>query len=250
MARLIAGEALKTGERYAFEVDPSKDLEAQYEAGTYRIVTEQGRTQLPELARSIVEDQIYDLHPSYQREETWSIEKQSKLIESFLMNIPIPPIFLYETSYAQYEVMDGLQRLSTIRNFYQNDLVLTGLEVWAPLNGMTRNDLPEKIRQGIDRRYLSSVILLTESAKTTSAAGDLKNEVFSRLNTGGMALNAQELRNAASSGPLSNEISRLVAKSRAFRDLWGITDAEIAAQAGDTLNATQYELLKRGGPKN
>jgi uncharacterized protein with ParB-like and HNH nuclease domain len=73
---------------------------------------------------------VLDLFPSYQRRPRWSPAKQSKLIESLLMNIPIPPIFLYERDLAKYEVMDGQQRLSTIRAFFEDQFKLQGLKKW------------------------------------------------------------------------------------------------------------------------
>ena len=104
------------------------------------------------------------------------------------MNVPIPPIFLYENEYSHYEVMDGLQRMTTIYEFYQDKFALKGLEQWAELNGKVYSVLPEKIRQGIDRRYLSSIILLHESAKDQQKAQEMKQLVFERINSGGVKL--------------------------------------------------------------
>lgn len=245
--KLIQGEQLDLISTPKFSVDPDSDLELQYESGEFRIVTEQGRTQLRPLADAVVRGDTYDLEPNYQRSLAWDEIKQSQLIESFLMNVPVPPIFLYERQYAFYEVMDGLQRLKSIVAFYNDELILQGLEVWSPLNGRCRSELPIKIQQGIDRRYLSSVILMTESARTESAAGNLKTEVFSRLNTGGMALTDQELRNASSNGPLADEIERIATSSEPFRVLWGVDLAEEARAEGQPLNSSQTELVARQG---
>ncbi|XWK88512.1 MAG: DUF262 domain-containing protein [Phormidium sp.] len=78
-----------------------------------------------------------DLQPFYQRRLRWDEKKQSRLIESFLINIPVPPIILFEKEYNFYEVMDGQQRITAIRDFYENKLRLTGLELWSELNGRT-----------------------------------------------------------------------------------------------------------------
>ena len=79
------------------------------------------------------------------------------------MNVPIPPIFLYEDRYSHYEVMDGLQRLTAIFEFYTGCTCLEGLDQWPELNKRRYSQLPDQVRRGIDRRYLSSIILLQET---------------------------------------------------------------------------------------
>lgn len=68
------------------------------------------------------------------------------LIESFIMNVPIPPVFLYEADYANYEIMDGKQRISTIRDLYEDKFALENLEYWSELNGLKYSDLPDVIK--------------------------------------------------------------------------------------------------------
>lgn len=204
----------------------AEQLAEKYTSGDIRIVTEQARTQLPELP-SILESGRYRLQPEYQRRRRWSPSKQSRLIESFLMNVPVPPIFLYEYDYAKYEVMDGLQRLSTLAAFYGNDLNLTGLEYWRELEGMTYSDLPLQLRQGIDRRYLSSIVLLYETARDDKQAQRLKQLVFERINSGGVTLSTQESRNALSRGLLNDSLPKL-ARSPSFCRAWGIPEPDTA----------------------
>jgi hypothetical protein len=81
----------------------------------------------------------------------WDKKKKSLFIESLLMNVPVPPVFLYEYDLNRYEVMDGQQRLNSILEFYENRLVLTGLETWSALNGLTYSECPPRIRAGLDR---------------------------------------------------------------------------------------------------
>ncbi|MBF4553346.1 DUF262 domain-containing protein [Corynebacterium suicordis] len=246
--QLVPGEEIDFSSYRTASVPPGADIEEAYENGEFRIVTEQGRTRLPELARSVSDRSIYSLEPDYQRNFVWDEEKQSALIESILMNVPIPPIFLYEIDYSKYEVMDGVQRLSTIEKFYNDELELTGLKVWEPLNGMTYSELPDKVRDGINRRYISSVILLKESAHDSKHAGDLKREVFTRLNTGGQRLEEQELRKANSNGRLSDSINDFVQNDSNFRTLWGLGDAERRLAAASERTTKQDErLLKRQG---
>ncbi|MFH8836225.1 DUF262 domain-containing protein [Streptomyces sp. NPDC017868] len=201
-----------------------EEIAAKYTSGEIRIVTEQARTQLPELP-AILESGRYRMQPEYQRRHRWSIGKQSRLIESFIMNVPVPPVFLYEYEYAKYEVMDGLQRLSALASFYNDELELADLEYWKELEGMTYSSLPAQLRQGIDRRYLSSIVLLYETARDDSQAQRLKELVFERINSGGVSLSHQESRNALSRGPLNGPLAKL-ARTPSFCQAWGIPEPD------------------------
>jgi hypothetical protein len=90
--------------------------------------------------------------------------------------------------------MDGLQRLTAIAQFYKNGFELEGLQEWPELNGFKYSNLPDQVRKGIDRRYLSSIILLQETAKDEKEAKRLKQLVFERINSGGALLTFQESR--------------------------------------------------------
>lgn len=110
---------------------------------------------------------------------------------------------------ARFEVMDGRQRLTALMDFYQGRLHLTGLQHWPELDGRTYSTLPSSIRDGIDRRYLSSIILLNETAADPEQAAFLKKLVFERLNSGGVRLSGQETRDAVYDGPLNDLCLRL-----------------------------------------
>src|SRR5579862_3562645 len=169
--KLFAGEKIDfdlTGPAPVVSHD-KEAINAKYIKGEVRIVTEQARYPLNTIV-TMVESPDYKLNPDFQRRHRWDPIKQSRLIESFIMNVPIPPVFLYEQSYSQYEVMDGLQRMTAIYEFYKDKYPLQGLAEWKELNGLTYSRLPEQVRKGIDRRYLSSIILLQETAKTPEEA--------------------------------------------------------------------------------
>jgi len=197
------------------------DINAKYMKGETRLVTEQARYPLPTLIDLFKKSSAYILQPDFQRRKRWDNEKKSKLIESFIINVPIPPVFLYEVSFANYEVMDGLQRITTIIDFYEDKFELTGLVQWQELNGRRYSDLPEKIKEGIDRRYLSSIILLNESASDMKKAIEMKQLVFERLNTGGVKLSAQEIRNAIYNGKM-NQLCIKLSQNEIFMKLWDI----------------------------
>lgn len=192
----------------------------KYQQGDVRIVTEMGRFQLTTVT-ALVESEDYILNPEFQRRHRWSNAKKSKLIESFIMNVPVPPIFLYEIDFSVYEVMDGLQRLTALYEFFTDKFVLEGLEEWPELNGLLYSELPKQVKKGIDRRHLSSMILLKETAKSQIEAERLKQLVFERINSGGEQLEDQETRNAIHNGPL-NKLCINLARNEHFCTMWGI----------------------------
>lgn len=145
-----------------------------------------------------------DLSPKYQRRARWDAKRQSALIESFLMNVPVPSIFLNEDAIGTYSVIDGKQRLTAIREFLRGRLRLTDLKVFAELNGNTVDDMPPALRAVIETRAaLQAIIILRQSDV------DVKFEVFKRLNTGGVRLNPQEIRNSTWAGSFNNLVLEL-----------------------------------------
>jgi Protein of unknown function DUF262 len=198
-------------------------INAKYVKGEVRIITEQARYPLPSVVGMYEDGKAYVLNPDFQRRHRWNRQKQSRLIESFIMNVPIPPIFLYEVEYSKYEVMDGLQRMTAIFEFYKDRFPLTDLEEWRELNGLRYSELPEQVQKGIDRRYLSSIILLQETAKSPHEAQRLKQLVFERINSGGVQLEPQESRNAIYDGPL-NRLCIQLARNPYLCRMWDIPE--------------------------
>jgi hypothetical protein len=141
------------------------------------------------------------------------------------MNVPIPPIFLYERDLAQYEVMDGQQRLNAIRSFVSNEFKLRDLKTWPELNTRRFVDLPPRIQAGLMRRGLAAVIVLTESGQDELTAMELRQYVFERLTTGGESLNAQEIRNCIFSKHFNDRLVS-IARSEIFTKVWGIPAKE------------------------
>ncbi|NOQ27611.1 MAG: DUF262 domain-containing protein [Bacteroidales bacterium] len=207
------------------EIKLSKDeINEKYKKGEVRIITEQARYPLSTIVNMVNSDD-YILNPEFQRRHRWDVSRKSRLIESFIMNVPIPPIFLYEREYSVYEVMDGLQRLTAISQFYEDKFALQDLVEWSELNGFKYSQLPEQIKKGIDRRYISSIILLQETAKSESEANRLKQLVFERINSGGEKLKAQEIRNALFPGGL-NYLTISLSRNKYFCKLWNIPEPD------------------------
>lgn len=145
-----------------------------------------------------------DISPHYQRRDRWSPEKQSALIESFLLNVPVPPVYLSEDEYGTYTVIDGKQRITSICEFLSGKLKLRSLKEFPELVGLTFEGLPLPLRNVlIMRPYIRVTTLLKQSNES------LKYEVFLRLNTGGERLKPQEIRNVAYSGPFNDLLFEL-----------------------------------------
>lgn len=145
-----------------------------------------------------------DLAPDFQRRQRWTTGKQSALIESFLLNVPVPPIYLAEDAYGQYSVVDGKQRLTAIHAFMVEKLKLKDLESFKELEGLDFDGLPPDLQNALNiRPYVRVVTLLKQSDPT------LKFEVFTRLNRGGEQMLPQELRKVAYRGGFSDLIYEL-----------------------------------------
>lgn len=208
-------QPIEFGEEPLDVVEPgSTVLEQKYSKEMRQIVSQKidlPISTLPEMIR----EQI-DLNPDFQRRDRWDIEKQSRFIESIIMNVPIPPVFLGEDQYGKYVVLDGRQRLTAIRDFLSNIFKLTGLRVWEDLNGQNYNDLQKKkLAAAITRRFVPAVVILKESSS------QVKYDVFDRLNTGGVIAEPMEIRNAVFQGGF-NKLIRKLAELAEFRRLWDI----------------------------
>ncbi|SDG11835.1 Protein of unknown function DUF262 [Onishia taeanensis] len=151
------------------------------------------------LIKDMAEKGSINLAPSYQRRDRWGDEKQSRLIESFIMNVPVPPVYLSEDEFGRYSVIDGKQRITAIKRFISGDFKLAGLETIKELNGLSFDDLPSAVQNALSiRPYIRAITLLRQSDP------ELKFEVFLRLNTWGERLNPQEIRNVAYSGKFND----------------------------------------------
>lgn len=196
-------------------------IEKEYEQGRLRVTQDRNDFFLPHVVDFIKGRKWGNLRPEYQRRLRWDNAKKSRLIESFIMNVPVPPVFLYETTLGAYEVMDGQQRLNTIVEFLAGDFELAGLKIWPSLNGRNFTRLPPLIRRGLERAKISAITLTTDAGAISDASIDLRAQVFDRLNTGGERLNQQELRNSLYAGRFNKMIVEL-AGIPLFTKAWDI----------------------------
>lgn len=204
------------------DIVPKTDYEIEnaYKNLSFRVIYQSNNFFLPQIRELINGREVINLRPEYQRRLRWSIKKKSQLIESLLLNIPIPPIFLYESELARYEVMDGQQRLNAIHEFMENNYNLTGLEKLSFLNGKSYKRLPPTLRRGLERASISAVVLLQETRSDNDPYA-VRRYVFERLNTGGEKLNPQEIRNSIYRGAFNDLIVKLTRNST-FCRIFGI----------------------------
>jgi uncharacterized protein with ParB-like and HNH nuclease domain len=189
--------------------------------------------------RDMIDQQI-DLSPEFQRRDIWKIPKQSRFVESIIMNVPIPPVFLGEDEYGKYVVLDGRQRLTAISTFMENAYKLEELQVWDELNGLNYRDLKAKgLDKAILRRFIPAIVILKESSP------EVKYDVFDRLNTGGMQAEPMEIRNAIYRGGFNEALHKLSA-GETFRRLWDIPSDQAERQKNATYaRMSDLELVLR-----
>ncbi|WFE43329.1 DUF262 domain-containing protein [Verrucosispora sp. WMMD1129] len=140
-----------------------------------------------------IDEEDLELAPDFQRNLVWKGPQKSRLIESIILQIPLPAFYFAEDEDGMYRAVDGLQRLSTIHSFVRNQaFALHGLEYLKTAIGQRFDDLP----QAWKRRIFSSQLVVHVIDPSTPT--DVKYNIFKRLNTGGSPLNAQEIRHCMS----------------------------------------------------
>lgn len=200
----------------------TKTIEKKFSETAFRLSQERSDFLLPQVLDFVRSLKWINLRPEYQRRLVWDDTKRSVFIESLLLNVPIPPVFLYEWELSRYEVMDGQQRLNAIVDFYENGFALKGLEKWDELNGLRYRDLPDLLKRGLDRRRLSATVLLVDTTgDDPPRQSEIRKLVFERLNTGGQNLNPQELRNCLFAGEFNNLLIDL-SRHPLFTAIWEI----------------------------
>ena len=184
----------------------------------------------------MVTEKAIDVAPDYQRHFIWDEERQSQLIESIFLGIPVPSLFMATNKDSTWEVVDGLQRLTTIVNFIGNEttikrinkngkkLKLTGLEKLDTLNTLFYEDLPKSFQLGFTTRPIRVTVLNDRSDF------NLRYDLFERLNTGGVTLHPQEIRNCVYIGEFNDFIKKCV-ENENFKSVVKLT--KVAEKTGN-----------------
>ena len=151
--------------------------------------------------------------PDYQRDYVMDVKLASRLIESVLLNIPIPTVYLCEELDGRFSIIDGQQRMTSFVKYLKNEFALKGLEELSELNGKKFSELEKTLQRTLKSCTLNSIILTKESQ-------ELKYEIFARLNQGSIRLKPQELRNCIYRGTLNNMIEEIAKNNRYLNDLF------------------------------
>jgi len=169
-------------------------------------------------------DQIKDdtliLADKYQRRQVWKNVTCSRLIESLLMNVPIPVCYFAELDAGQYSVIDGQQRLAAIHRYLNNEYALSGLKVKPELNGKRFFQLNPEDKRLVLSRTIRCIVILKESHP------DIRFDVFERLNTSSSPLSTQELRNCIYRGEL-NDLIRNLSENKDFQYIRGVHEPDL-----------------------
>jgi hypothetical protein len=173
---------------------------------------------------------MIDIAPEYQRHFKWDVTRQSSLIESLLLGIPIPSLFMATNPDSSWAVIDGVQRLTTILNFIGDQtllskvnikhthLKLAGLEKLDAMNGVEYKNLPRSMQIMLQTRPLRVTVLNDRSDF------NVRYDLFERLNKGGITLHEQEIRNCIYIGDFNNFIKEL-ALDKSFRLMVKMTES-------------------------
>lgn len=145
--------------------------------------------------------------PNFQRGYVWNKTQASRLIESLVINCPIPVIYLSQNADETLSVIDGNQRINSIKLFINNEYDLKGLSAYPELEGLYFDDLDPRLQRHILNRTLRCICILKDTHP------QIKFDVFERLNTGSIKLSAHELRHGMYMGELMKTIEELSSNS-------------------------------------
>jgi Protein of unknown function DUF262 len=203
----FGGPADLMSETHATEdqLEPESDDDQQAQKPDDRPVTSQSSDWTISALRDKLDRGQLDLQPKFQREYVWNTrpELPSRLIESLLLEIPIPPIYFGKVAEGRLEMIDGQQRLTTLVNFASNMFPLRKLHRMSSLNHKFFKDLTKQEQEKILDTPIRSIVI------DAGANSELRYEVFERLNRGSMTLNEQELRNCVYRGPFNDLLAEL-----------------------------------------
>ena len=184
-----------------------------------------------------------NLTPDFQRNLVWDNQRKSRLIESILMRIPLPMFYFAQDEEGRISVVDGLQRLSTIRDFMNNELQLRKLEyLGEKCDGKVYTHKDPK--KAIDSKYFRwfNMTQIIVNVIDPSSPFKLKYDIFRRINTGGQPLNSQEIRNCLSSDNLRNSL-REMANLNSFKEATGYSIKDVRMESQEL--ALRFILFHR-----
>lgn len=209
------------------EVDSEEILQPRKPGyGPKDIIVNPDNYSISDLMRMVEQGDI-EIAPRFQRNFVWDKTRQSRLIESIFLGLPLPAIYLSEYDDGRMTIVDGLQRISTIRDFMNNRLRLCNMEYFNYCNGLTFSELHLPDLQ-LRRFYRTQITCFKIDYRSPN---QLKYDLFRRLNTGGKALNDQEIRNCLSRSNVQDTLYNMISSQEFQTATCGsIKDTRMAAQ--------------------
>lgn len=162
--------------------------------------------------------------PSFQRRYVWSERQASRLVESLIIQCPIPVIYLNQERDETFSVIDGNQRLRSIKRFVDDEFTLVGLTSYPELAGLSFSQLDKRFQRHISNRVLRCTVILKETHP------QVKFDVFERLNSGAVALTRQELRHGLYYGALLKKASVIAKELKLESNFGGRKDKRMKAE--------------------
>lgn len=175
--------------------------------------------------------------PEYQREFVWDDSRQSKLIESIILGLPIPIIFLAEDKNGRLEIVDGSQRIRTLAAFISDDLELGDLDRLTLLNGLKYSDLPDSRKRKINNTPIRMIVL------SESASEEVRNDLFERINRGSDLLRSMEKRKGIYRGSFNRFIYESCAKHPLLNKLAPLANSVANRQEHEELILRFFALI-------
>ncbi|MBL7954576.1 MAG: DUF262 domain-containing protein [Flavobacteriales bacterium] len=215
--------------KYEIEDDLEQDLDKEVEEDSLdgkgrKIFTQSTDPTVAVLAEKYERGRLI-LQPEFQRKYVWDAKRASRLVESVLLDIPLPIIYLNEEVNGVQNVIDGQQRLTSLFSFKRGSFPdgspfqLKSLQALTDLNGLGYKDLSDELQEKFNDCPLRTILFKKESDK------GLQYEIFERLNSGSMPLSDQELRNCTLRGPF-NELLKELAEDAAFNKLLRVQEPD------------------------
>jgi len=222
MSSIIIGEEQQTisiaededGVEQEIEEEPENNNEPPFDATKIRVLT---KNPTIDLILKRIKEGALNLEPDFQRSPLiWSKVAQSRLIESILVRIPLPSFYIDASNEDEWLIVDGLQRLSTLKAFVlDKNFKLTGLEYLREFNNKRFDELPRNYQ----RRIEETEIIVNSIEQDTPE--NVKFHIFKRINTGGLPLSSQEIRHVIYQGKATQLLKKL-SNSKDFQETIGI----------------------------
>lgn len=205
------------------EKDSISDLSITNPFSTKDIKITHATIALSSLLKRLEYNEI-DLNPDFQRHANlWTRGKMSRLLESVLLKLPLPVFYFDVSNPDKWIVVDGLQRLSTLKKFVvDKELKLYDLEFLKDLDGKKYDDLDRSLKRVIDETQIITYQIEAQTPK------EVRYSIFNRINTGGLSLNAQEIRQALNQKGRGVVFLEDVANDKKFKKIVGISSQRMS----------------------